>query len=68
MSEEALLISSVLLGVVGSGYFIYGLRQQKGVALAAGVGLCAIPFFFTNPWVLFSVTAVLLVAPFFVQY
>lgn len=68
MSDEAILIASVLLGAVGGGYVLYGIRQQKGVALMAGVGLCVISFCLTNPWLLVPACVVLLVAPFVVQY
>ena len=68
MSDEAVLIASVLLGAVGSGYILYGIRQQKGVALASGVGLCVIAFVISNPWLLLPGCLLLLAAPFVVPF
>jgi hypothetical protein len=68
MSDEAILIASVLLGAIGSGYILYGIRQQKGMALASGVGLCVVAFLISNPWLLVPACVLLLMAPFVIQY
>ncbi len=34
----------MIFGSIGMGYFIYGRKQQHGIALISGVALCALPF------------------------
>jgi len=34
----------MIFGSIGMGYFIYGRKQQHGIALVSGVALCALPF------------------------
>ncbi|OGV77431.1 MAG: hypothetical protein A3K19_12525 [Lentisphaerae bacterium RIFOXYB12_FULL_65_16] len=59
------LITSVLFGAIGSGYFLYGWRQKHGMALLAGAGLCLAPYFITSTVILILVCLGLMVLPFF---
>lgn len=67
MSTEAWLLWSVLLGACGTGYFIYGKKQARAVALLCGVGLMLFPAFIDNAWLMLAVGAALLALPWFVR-
>jgi len=38
------LFANVVIGAIGTGYFIYGKRQSHFLALLTGIGLIAITF------------------------
>ncbi len=38
------LFLGLIFGSIGMGYLIYGRKQQHGIALISGVGLCALPY------------------------
>mgnify|MGYP006909079765 FL=1 len=61
------LLVSMLLGVVGMAYFVYGKRQMNVTALASGTVLCVFPFFVTNLYALLGLGAVLLALPFLID-
>lgn len=48
MSFEDWLLCSVLTGVIGMAYFVYGKKQAKPVPLVAGLGLMVYPYFFDS--------------------
>ena len=55
------LFANIVIGSIGSGYFLYGKRQSHLLALFAGIGLIAITFFVSSlPWL--CLWAVLLMA------
>ena len=39
------LIASIFLGIIGSGYFMYGKKAHRPVPLVSGVLLCVFPYF-----------------------
>lgn len=53
----------MFFGTIGTGYFVYGRKQQKLIPLMAGVALCVYPFFFSNAWILALVGIALTVWP-----
>ena len=55
------LIISLIAGLVGTAYFMYGRKQGRSVAMWAGAGLCVYPYFIGN-WVLQLVLGLLLAA------
>lgn len=57
------VISSVLFGSIGVGYFIYGKKQQRLIPLIAGIGLCAFPYFIPNAYAMVIVGTILAAAP-----
>lgn len=60
------IIVSLVAGLVGTAYFIYGRKQGRSVAMWAGAGLCVYPYFISN-WVIQVVLGLLLAAlPFIV--
>ena len=55
------LLASLIWGAIGSGFAIYGWKQQKAVALAGGVALVAVSYVVTDAlWM--SVTSVAIIA------
>jgi len=58
------LMLVVVLGAVGSGYFIYGKKQAKLSALLAGIGLCVFPYFIGDFFLQLAVGVLLLAVPF----
>ncbi len=67
MGSSTSLILSVLFGSIGMGYFIYGKKQQHGVALLTGVALCAFPYFVSNVFLVIIIGVVLMALPYFLR-
>jgi len=61
------LFLGLLFGSIGFGFFVYGKKQSTFVPLLCGMALMAVPYFISNPWLLFSVGAVLVAVPCFVR-
>ena len=57
------LMLSVLFGAVGTGYFIYGKKQQCLIPVIAGIGLCVFPYFIPNLLAMIVVGTLLTAAP-----
>ena len=56
----------ILTNCIGVGYFIYGKKRERIVAMVVGVALCIVPFF-VGGWLANAVVAgVLCAVPFFV--
>jgi hypothetical protein len=62
------LVVGIITGALGFAYIAYGRRQTKFVPLIAGVGLCAYPYFIDSVVWLCVVGAVLLAAPFVIDF
>lgn len=65
--ETASLLSGVLLGSLGIGYFIYGKRQGRLLALCCGLLLCGMPYFIDSLGLLWLVSIPLLLVPWFIE-
>ena len=65
--ETANLLSGVLLGSLGIGYFIYGKRQGHLLALCCGLLLCGVPYFIDSLGLLWLVSIPLLLLPWFIE-
>ena len=68
MDSSASLLWGLLFGSVGMGYFVYGKKQGRGIALASGFALMLFPYFFTSWYALVVIGAVLMPLPFFMRY
>jgi hypothetical protein len=62
------LVIGIISGAFGLAYIVYGRRQTKFVPLIAGMGLCAYPYFIDSLAWLVAVGALLLVAPFVIDF
>jgi len=62
------LLFGFVAGAIGVGYLAYGRRQRKLVTVIAGVLLCVYPYF-VEGWLWLSVVgALLLAAPFVIDF
>jgi hypothetical protein len=55
----------VLFGSIGMGYLIYGRKQRRGMALLSGIGLCVLPYFVPNVFLMILVAVILMGLPYF---
>ena len=62
------VIIGIFTGAIGVGYFMYGKRQTKFVPLLAGMALCVYPYFVDSALWLVVIGAVLLAAPFVIDF
>jgi len=62
------LFIGVITGAIGSGYFIYGKRQQRAVPMLSGAILCFYPYFTDNIWILFIIGVIFMASPFFLDF
>ena len=65
--DASLLFAGVIFGSIGTGYFIYGKKQENWIAFVCGIILCVIPYFIANAYLLIVVGIVLAVLPFFIR-
>lgn len=57
----------VVAGSIGFAYFIYGKKQKKAMFIIAGLGLCAYPYFVSNPYLMVGLAIGLVALPFLVK-
>jgi len=50
--DSTQLFLGLIFGSVGMGFFVYGKKQGKMVALISGISLCVIPYVVSNTIVL----------------
>ncbi|HZZ44665.1 MAG TPA: hypothetical protein VFE58_17145 [Tepidisphaeraceae bacterium] len=62
-----LLMLSFLFGMVGMGFFAYGKKSGRFVAMGVGAGLMVIPYFVTNLLLMVIVCAALMAVPLVVK-
>jgi hypothetical protein len=49
------------------GYFVYGKRQGRGIALLSGIGLMVFPYFVTSWFLIVLIGLVLMALPYFIR-
>ena len=64
MDSTATLLIGLLAGAFGTGYLVYGKKQGRVVAAAAGLALCIYPYFVDNLLPAVLIGLVLLALPF----
>jgi len=67
MDDSSMLLWGLLFGSIGSGYMVYGKKQQHAWAFISGLGLCVIPYLSTSLAVLIPGAAALAAVPFLVR-
>jgi len=67
MGSPAQLFWGIMFGAIGSGYFIYGKKQQAFVPLCTGMVLCVLPYLISNLYLLLLVGFVLMLIPYFIK-
>ncbi len=63
--NASLLLWGVLFSSVGLGYFTYGKKQQRRVALVCGLGLMIVPYVIASVSVLIGLCLALMALPYF---
>ncbi len=61
-------VFGIFSGAVGMAYIVYGKRQTKFMPIIAGVMLCIYPYFVESWLWLGVIGAILLVAPFVIDF
>ena len=56
-TSSAGLFLSLVIGAVGSGFFIFGWKQRRWPQMLGGAILCAYPYFVSNLWVMAGIGA-----------
>ena len=62
------LLFGIVAGAIGMAYLLYGKRQTRFVPVVAGILLCVYPYFFDSVLWLGVVGALLVVAPFVLDF
>lgn len=65
--NEATLLWGMFFGAFGVGYFMYGKKQKRMVALGCGVGLVVFPYAVTGTWAIMFVGTILMVVPWVIR-
>lgn len=68
MDSTTSIMWGILFGSIGMGYFIYGKKQRRGMALLSGVALCAFPYFVSNIIIMILIGIAFMALPYFVRY
>jgi hypothetical protein len=68
MDSSASLLWGLLFGAIGMGYFVYGKRQGRGIALVSGIALMAFPYFVSSGFLIVLIGIVLMAFPYFIRY
>lgn len=63
MDSTASLLSGLLFASIGTGYLIYGKKQQRKAAFYSGIALIVYPYFISELWLLWTIGLALLVVP-----
>ena len=64
MNFGATFYFSVIFGLIGTVYFIYGKKQQKYIPMFVGIGLGVYPYFITNVVAVILIGIILMAVPF----
>lgn len=58
------IIISLVAGLIGSGYFMYGKKSQNFMMVFSGIALCVVPYFIGNTLLLIAACLAMTAAPF----
>ena len=67
MDDTSLLVSAMVFGSIGLGFFVYGKKQKAIVPLVTGIALFIFPYFISDIYILLITGAILIVLPYFVR-
>lgn len=67
MLNPAILLWGVVFSSIGLGFFIYGKRQQRLVALLCGLALMIFPYFVSSAVFMVLIGTVLTAIPFVIK-
>lgn len=61
LSDPNLLISSLIIGAIGMGMFIYGKKSQEMKTLGLGIAMCVYPYFIHSLLLMWAIAGVCMV-------
>jgi hypothetical protein len=67
LGSSASLLWGLLYGSIGMGYFVYGKKQKRGMALVSGIALMVFPYFVSSVFFSILIGIVLMALPFFIR-
>jgi len=67
MFDTSILMSSMIFGSIGMGYFIYGKKDNKYIAMLSGIILMIYPYFVTNIYYSLLIGIIFMIIPFFIR-
>lgn len=65
--ESSTIIWGILFGSIGTGFFIYGKKQEKIVPVLCGIALMIFPYFLEGALMTALVGITLIAVPYFVR-
>ncbi|MDD4152040.1 MAG: hypothetical protein PHR68_05475 [Candidatus Gracilibacteria bacterium] len=65
--DTNLLYARMIFGAFGLGYFTYGKKNNKVVALLSGIILMAYPYFVTNIYYVIAIGIFFVILPFIIR-
>jgi hypothetical protein len=65
MTEADSFFITMLFGVIGMAYFVYGKKNARLIPLFCGMGLCAFPYFISGTTAILLVGTTLVAVPWF---
>ena len=68
MDIYASLWWGLLFGSIGMAYFVYGKRQQRGMALVSGIALMVFSYFVSGVFLNILIGFALMALPYFIRY
>ena len=68
MDSVASMMWSMVFDSIGIGYFVYGKRQKRGIAMLSGIALLGFPHFVSNVFLMITIGIVLMGLPYFIKY
>ena len=68
MPNPTQLFIGLVAGAIGVAYFVYGKKQSRFMPMLSGVALCVYPYLVSSVLWLCLIGAILLAAPFFVDF
>jgi len=62
------LFLGLIFGSIGMGYFIYGRKQKRGIALISGVALCVLPYLVSDILFITLIGVGVMLLPFYFKH
>lgn len=62
------IMVSMLIGVIGMAYFVYGRRQMRVMPMISGALLCIFPYFIPHVWLTLPIAAGVMALPRYVDF
>lgn len=57
LSDPSILFSSLFIGAIGAGLFIYGKKAERFKCIAIGILMCVYPYFVSSLLLMWAIAA-----------